>query len=123
MGEWMTDNVAVIRYNEKLKKTDEKLRELQERLRHVNVSNPAKWANQAVVFTRQLQNMLELARVITLGALRRNESRGAHYKPEFPERDDANWLKTTVAKWTPEGPEFFDEAVDTSLIQPKERKY
>jgi succinate dehydrogenase / fumarate reductase flavoprotein subunit len=76
-----------------------------------------------VVFTYQLQNMLELARVITLGALRRNESRGAHYKPDFPERKDGEWLKTTVAKWSPQGPRFFDEAVDTSLIQPKERKY
>jgi succinate dehydrogenase / fumarate reductase flavoprotein subunit len=123
MGQWMTDNVTVIRYNDKLKKTDEKLLELKERLRNVNVGDPTHWANQAVVFTRQLQNMLELARVITLGALRRNESRGAHYKPDFPERDDANWLKTTLAAWTPDGPKFSDEAVDSSLIQPKERKY
>ncbi len=123
MGKWMTDNVSVIRYNPKLKETDEKLLELKERLAQVNVNDPTRWANQAVVFARQLQNMIELARVMTLGALRRNESRGAHYKPDFPGRDDANWLKTTVAKWTPEGPEFFDEAVDTSLLQPKERKY
>ncbi len=123
MAKWMTDNVTVIRYNEKLKKTDEKLLELKERLRHVNVGDPTHWANQAVVFTRQLQNMLELARVITIGALRRNESRGAHYKPEFPDRDDVNWLHTTIAKWTPEGPEFSKEGVNTTLVQPKERKY
>lgn len=123
MGKWMTDHVAVIRRNEELKKTDEKLLELKERLGKVNVGDSTHWANQTAIFTRQLQNMLELARVITLGALRRNESRGSHYKPEFPERDDKNWLKTTVAKWTPGSPEFFDEAVDTSLIPPKERKY
>jgi succinate dehydrogenase / fumarate reductase, flavoprotein subunit len=64
-----------------------------------------------------------LARVITLGALNRNESRGAHYKPEFPERDDENWLKTTKAKFTPDGPVFEYEQVDTSLIKPRERKY
>ncbi|MBI4115328.1 MAG: succinate dehydrogenase flavoprotein subunit [Candidatus Omnitrophica bacterium] len=123
MGKWMTDHVTVIRYNDKLKKTDEKLVELKERLRHINVGDPTHWANQAVIFTRQLQNMLELARVITLGALRRDESRGAHFKPDFPNRDDEHWLKTTVAKWTPIGPEFSDEAVDTSIMQPKERKY
>jgi succinate dehydrogenase / fumarate reductase flavoprotein subunit len=67
--------------------------------------------------------MLELARVITLGALARNESRGAHYKPDFPARDDAHWLKTTLAKFTPAGPELSYEKVDTSLLVPRERKY
>ena len=123
MGQWMTDNVTVIRYNEKLKQTDAKLLELKERLKDVNVGDKTHWANQAVVFTRQLANMLELARIVTLGALRRNESRGSHFKPDFPDRDDANWLKTTVAKGSPEGPQFFDEPVNTSLIKPKERKY
>ena len=123
MGQWMTDHVTVIRYNEKLKETDAKLLEIKERLKDVNLGDTTRWANQAVVFTRQLANMLELARIVTLGALRRNESRGSHFKPDFPNRDDANWLKTTVAKWTPDGPEFFDEKVDTSLVQPKERKY
>jgi len=123
MGRWITDHVSVIRRNENLQKTDEKLVELKERLTHIGVSDTGRWANQAVVFALQLQNMMELARVITLGALRRNESRGAHYKPDFPERDDANWLKTTLAKWTPDGPEFSEEAVDTALLQPKERKY
>ncbi len=123
MGQWMTDHVTVIRYNPKLKETDTKLLELKERLKDVNVGDSSRWANQTVVFTRQLANMIELARIVTLGALRRNESRGSHYKPDFPARDDANWLKTTVAKWTPSGPEFSDEAVDTSLVEPKERKY
>ncbi len=123
MGRVMTDNVTVIRYNDRLKKTDEKLLELKERMKHVNVSDSTRWANQAFIFTRQLRNMIELARIITLGALRRNESRGSHYKPDFPNRDDANWLKTTIAKWTPSGPDLSYEAVDTSLVQPKERKY
>lgn len=123
MGQWMTDNVSVIRYNEKLKKTDIKLQELKERLKDINVTDKTRWSNQALVFTRQLANMLELARIVTLGALRRNESRGSHFKPDFPNRDDANWLKTTVAKYSPDGPEFFDEPVDTSLVKPKERKY
>lgn len=67
--------------------------------------------------------MLELARVITLGALNRNESRGAHYKPEFPERNDEEWLKTTIAEWSAEGPVFSYIPVDTSLIPPRKRDY
>ena len=50
------------------------------------------------MFTRQLWNMLVLARVITVGALMRDESRGSHYKPEFPERDDEKFMKTTIAQ-------------------------
>jgi succinate dehydrogenase / fumarate reductase, flavoprotein subunit len=123
MGEVMTDNVTVVRYNKKLQETDQKLQELKTRAAQINVADVSKWANQTVVFTRQLFNMLEIARCITLGALARNESRGGHYKPDYPERDDANWLKTTVAKWTPKGPELSYEAVDTSLLKPRERKY
>ncbi len=60
---------------------------------------------------------------ITIGALNRNESRGAHYKPEFPERDDENFLKTTLANWSSDGPRFSWEAVDTSLIPLRARRY
>jgi succinate dehydrogenase / fumarate reductase flavoprotein subunit len=67
--------------------------------------------------------MLQLARVVTLGALKRDESRGAHYKPDFPNRRDTEFLKTTIATYTPEGPEFSYEPVDTSLITPRARKY
>ncbi|WP_230474381.1 succinate dehydrogenase flavoprotein subunit [Calidifontibacillus erzurumensis] len=125
LGEWMTDNVTVVRYNDRLLKTDEKIQELQERWEKININDTAKWSNQGVMFTRQLKNMLHLARVITLGAYHRNESRGAHYKPEFPERNDAEWLKTTKAKYNPEknAPEFSYEDVDISLIKPRKRDY
>jgi len=53
----------------------------------------------------------------------RNESRGAHYKPEFPERNDEEWLKTTKARFTPDGPAFEYEDVDVSLIKPRPRRY
>jgi succinate dehydrogenase / fumarate reductase flavoprotein subunit len=123
LGEWMTENVTVIRYNEKLKKTDEKIVELIERYKHLTLPDVGHWANQELFFTRQLYNMLEYARVITIGALNRNESRGAHYKPEFPERDDANWLKTTKTKYSPKGPIFEYEPVDTKYIKPRPRRY
>jgi len=123
LGQWMTDNVTVVRYNDRLKKTDEKIQELMERFQHIGMADTSSWQNQMVPYTRQLWNMFELARVMTLGALQRNESRGAHYKPEFPERDDENFLKTTMANWTPEGPSITYDEVDVSLIRPRERKY
>jgi succinate dehydrogenase / fumarate reductase flavoprotein subunit len=123
LGEWMTNNVTVIRYNDRLKATDAKLCELIERWGHIGINDNATWTNQIVPFTRHLRNMLEISRVITIGAWRRNESRGAHYKPEYPERDDENWLKTTIARYTPDGPDLSYEAVDLSLIKPRPRRY
>lgn len=125
LGEWMTANVTVVRENKKLKETDEKIQELMERYQKIGLPDKSKWANQSASFTRQLWNMLQLARVITIGALNRNESRGGHYKPEFPDRNDEEWLKTTKAKFNPEknGPELSYEDVDVSLIKPRVRDY
>jgi succinate dehydrogenase / fumarate reductase flavoprotein subunit len=123
MGKWMTDNVTVVRYNEKLKQTDDKLLELMDRYKRISINDSNLWATMALPHARHLANMLELARVITLGALNRNESRGAHYKPEFPDRDDENFLKTTNAEYSGEGPVFSYEPVDISLIQPRKRDY
>ncbi|MDQ1144825.1 succinate dehydrogenase / fumarate reductase flavoprotein subunit [Bacillus sp. SORGH_AS 510] len=125
LGEWMTDNVTVVRYNDKLQQTDEKIQELLERYQNININDTSKWSNQGAAFTRQLQNMLQLARVITIGALNRNESRGAHYKPEFPERNDEEFMKTTMAKFVDaaSAPAFHYEDIDVSLIQPRKRDY
>lgn len=125
LGEWMTNNVTVVRYNDKLKETDNKILELMERWKNININDTNNWSNQGALFTRQLWNMLQLARVITIGALNRNESRGAHYKPEFPNRNDEEWLKTTMASYNPntDSPEFSYEEVDVSLIKPRERNY
>lgn len=125
LGEWMTDNVTVVRFNDRLKKTDEKIVELMDRYKKININDTSKWSNSGATFTRHLWNMLVLARAITIGALMRNESRGAHYKPEFPERDDENFLKTTMARYNPEttAPEIYYEDVDVSLIPPRKRDY
>jgi succinate dehydrogenase / fumarate reductase, flavoprotein subunit len=125
LGEWMTNNVTVVRENKKLLQTDEKIQELIERYQNININDTAKWSNQGAAFTRQLKNMLQLARVITIGAYNRNESRGAHYKPEFPQRNDKEWLKTTMASFTGEttAPSFNYADVDISLIKPRERDY
>jgi succinate dehydrogenase / fumarate reductase flavoprotein subunit len=123
MGKVMTDNVTVVRYNDRLMATDEKLLELQDRFKKISINDSNLWATQAVPHARQLKNMLDLARVITLGALNRNESRGAHYKPDFPERDDENFMKTTIAEYSAEAPVLSYEAVDVSLVEPRKRDY
>lgn len=123
LGEWMTANMTVVRDNKKLESTIGKIKELKERYRSINMSDTSRWNNQGVAFTRQLWNMLELSEAMTLGALLRNESRGAHYKPEFPNRNDEEFLKTTKASWTADGPQISYEEVDVSLIPPRVRDY
>ena len=124
LGDVMTET-PVIRYNANLQRTLVKLGELSERFTRINLQDRTQWANQKCLlnFVRELGNMLVLAKVITLGALARNETRGAHYKPEFPERDDANWLKTTIASYNGGDIQLQYEAVDTSLLPLRERKY
>ncbi len=123
MGKWMTDNVTVVRYNDRLQATDAKLQELLDRYDHISLNDSNMWATAALPHARQLKNMIELARVITLGALNRNESRGAHYKPDFPNRDDDNFMKTTIAEYSGEGPVISYEAIDVTLIKPRKRDY
>ena len=106
-----------------LQETDVKLQEFQQRWKNINVTDTGGYSNQTVMYVRQLRGMMDLARVIVGGALRRNESRGSHYKPEFPKRDDENFLKTTLATYKNGNPEFGWEEVDISLLKPVERKY
>jgi len=123
LGDWMTDNMTVVRHNNRLEATINKIKELKVRYKDINVNDTSRWNNTGAAFTRQLWNMLELAEAMTLGALLRNESRGAHYKPDFPDRNDEEFLKTTKATWTPDGPQISYEDVDVSLIPPRIRDY
>jgi succinate dehydrogenase / fumarate reductase, flavoprotein subunit len=125
LGREMTEHATVIRYNKDLKATDQKIVELLERFQNINLSDKSQWANTSFAFTRQLKNMLELSRTVVLGALLRDESRGAHYKPDFPERNDEKFLRTTKASFTGcvEGPRFEFEEVDTQYIKPRPRRY
>ena len=146
LGEWMTRNTTVVRNNKDIRATLEKIDELDDRYHNVSLSDKGRWTNQNLSFTRALGYMLIIARVIAQGALQRNECRGAHYKPEFeipaPDAEDSvglrkqaeqwckalskrneQWLKTTIAKYTPDGPVISYENVDTSLIPPRPRTY
>ncbi len=125
LGVTMTEHATVIRYNKGLKQADEKIVQLIDRYKKVNLSDRSQWANSSFAFARQLYNMLQLSRTVVQGAILRDESRGAHYKPEFPDRNDEKFLKTTKASFTglPEGPRFEYEEVDTQYIKPRPRRY
>lgn len=125
MAEVMTRNVTVVRYNDKLAETLQVLETFAQDYERIGVDDKSTWNNTTTVFVRELKSMIDLAKVITAGALARDESRGSHYKPEFPERDDEAWLKTTLAAYDPalDGPRLSYEEVDLSLTEPRKRDY
>jgi succinate dehydrogenase / fumarate reductase flavoprotein subunit len=125
MGRWMTDNCTVVRHNEKLEKTLVQLQEWKQRYKQVKLSDTGMWTNQNLSFTRAVRDMIVMAEAILQGALLRNESRGAHYKPAYKERDDPNFLKATIATYdvASDQPRISYEAVDTSLVTPRARTY
>jgi succinate dehydrogenase / fumarate reductase, flavoprotein subunit len=125
LGDTMTKNCTVIRYNKNINQTDERIVDLLGRYKKINLSDKSQWANTSFAFTRQLYNMLQISRVVAQGAALRDESRGAHYKPDFPDRNDEKFLKTTKATFAPDAdePRFEWEAVDTQFIAPRPRKY
>lgn len=125
MGNAMTMNCTVVRYNDRLQKTIDDCQSWKKRYQNVRLSDTGMWSNQNLSFTRALRDMIIMSEAVLKGAMLRNESRGAHYKPDFPERDDANFLKTTIATYdtAAQGVEISYEAVDTSLVTPIARTY
>jgi len=123
LADWMVRYASVKRDNPDLEKTIEKIKEIRERYRKIGLGDQGTKLNQTYVFAHQFQAMLELALVIAKGALLRNEFRGAHFKPEFPERDDRNWLKTTIAEYKQEEPAISYEPVDIRHLDPIQRDY
>jgi succinate dehydrogenase / fumarate reductase flavoprotein subunit len=114
LGQMMTNNVTVVRRNDELRGGIEKILELKERVGRVGIGSSTSVYNQELLFVNQLTNGLDLAHAIV---------EGAHYKPEFPERDDENWLKTTKAAYSPAGPQLSYEEVDIRFIPPRKRVY
>ncbi|WP_309891787.1 succinate dehydrogenase flavoprotein subunit [Archangium sp.] len=142
LGDLMTENCTVVRYNDRLKKTVERIRDFKERWKSCNALDTGNVGNRSISYINQLWNMFELAEVIAKSALMRDESRGAHYKPEFslPEpkskdpREDSEWMslwkkrhekwaKTTIANYTVEGPKISYEDIATPVLDPEPRWY
>ncbi|CRX37537.1 succinate dehydrogenase flavoprotein subunit A [Estrella lausannensis] len=125
LAETLISHVTVKRNNADLKTALAKIHEVKERYGNISLSDKSSIANQSYIFANQFAAMLDIALIITKGALLRDEFRGAHYKPDFPSRDDQNWLKTTIATFDPHesDPVISYEAVDTRHLKPLMRDY
>ena len=125
LSDWMVRFVSVKRDNPDLEKAISKIKEIKMRYENIGLSDRGQIMNQTYVFAHQFRAMLEIALVIAKGALLRNEFRGAHFKPEFPERDDKNWLKTTIATYDEKlmEPQISYEAIDMRHLDPINRDY
>ncbi|NNG08146.1 MAG: succinate dehydrogenase flavoprotein subunit, partial [Desulfobacteraceae bacterium] len=124
LQEVMMDKVSVFRARQGLAEALEKVRLLKERYTHISLQDRGNCFNRDLLDAIELDYMLELAEVITLGALRREESRGAHSREDFPERDDEKWLGHTMCKFSDTGePQISYKPVTITRFQPKERKY
>lgn len=125
MGDEMTAACTVVRSEERLKRCQSKLAELKDRYSRLKLADAATWTNQSLSYTRAVGDMLVIADAIALGALERRESRGAHYRTDYPDRDDANFMKTSLAKFDAASKTSRVEFVpiDGSLIKPTARTY
>jgi succinate dehydrogenase / fumarate reductase flavoprotein subunit len=123
MGTAMNKGVGIFRTKEGIADTLAKVRELKQRWWKVPVQNKGKTFNFELLSVIELGFMIDLAEVITLGALEREESRGAHSRRDFPERDDAAWMKHTIAHQTPEGPRLEYAPVTKTRWEPEKRVY
>jgi len=123
MKKVMFDDVGIYRNAKGMKNAIEKVRELRERYKHVRVGDTGKIFNTDLLNAWELGNMLETAEVIAECALNRQESRGGHSREDFPDRDDQNWLKHTLA-WKKGDKIVIDyKPVTITKYQPKARVY
>tara|TARA_R110001599_G_scaffold353883_1_gene602255 strand:+ start:44146 stop:46125 length:1980 start_codon:yes stop_codon:yes gene_type:complete len=120
MQETMTANVGIFRHGDRLEQAVTTLGELQRRARNISLRSAAPGANPELVTAYRLQRMLKLAQCVAYGALQRTESRGAHYRADYPQRDDLNWMRRTLASW-PGGdgeiPELKYETLDVMRME------
>ena len=115
--------MGVFRTGEQMQAGLAKIRELKERYKHISLKDKSLRYNTDMERAIETGFMLDVAEVATLGALTRTESRGGHARRDYQVRDDENWLKHTMATFTPEGPELDYSPVDISMWKPVERKY
>jgi succinate dehydrogenase / fumarate reductase flavoprotein subunit len=119
----MPSKVGIFRTEKEMTDGLSKIRELKERFKKTRPMIKTRVFNMDRVWILELAGNLDVAEVVCEGALLRKESRGAHFRRDFNTRDDKNWLKHTIATYTPQGPKFSYSEVDISKYQPEERKY
>ena len=123
MQSLMTDYASVFRTEGGLRKGLEGINELKERFAQTPVVNKGRNLNYELVEAVELQHQLDLCEVILLSALQRRESRGAHFREDFPRRDDSSYLTHTLVSKGPGGPEVSYKPVRITRFQPQARVY
>lgn len=116
-------NVGVLRTEKELETQLKNLKDLRTRYTKVAIDDRSRVFNMHLQWTIELGFMLDLAEIITRGALLRKESRGAHYRNDYPERDDKNFLKHTVVTYSADGPQFSYSPVTITKWKPAPRVY
>ncbi len=119
----MMDYVGVVRTEESLLHAQKKLVELKERFRQVYIQDKGKTFNTELMEVIELGFLLDCSEATIAGALARKESRGGHYRDDYPKRDDANFLKHTLAYTIGNEIELRYKPVVLGTFEPKERKY
>jgi succinate dehydrogenase / fumarate reductase flavoprotein subunit len=125
MGEEMTAASTVIKSDARLLQARTRIAQLREHAQRISLADGGTWTNQNLVHARAVIDMLVLAEAIVEGGLLRRESRGSHYRSDFPQRDDEHFLRTTIAEWDPREQRcrMSLEPVPTGLVKPRARTY
>lgn len=123
LQEAMMHDAGVFRTGDGLKRLQQKLGELRTRYTQIRIDDKSQTFNTELVEAIELGFLLDCAEAIAASALAREESRGAHYREDFPTRDDANWLKHTLIARTSGGLQLSYKPVVITRFEPKERVY
>jgi len=123
MAQTMWDKVGIFREEKPMLEAIEKIKELKERYKNLAPGDSGKIFNTALINYIELGFLLDLAEAIATTAVLRKESRGAHARRDYPNRDDENFLKHSLSYYTPEGPKVEYCEVRITKYQPQERKY
>jgi succinate dehydrogenase / fumarate reductase flavoprotein subunit len=119
----MDVNVGVYRTGEELSRGLEQIQALRKRFTNIAIEDKNSVYNTNLYHALEIANLLDLAEVMVTGAVTRTESRGGHARRDYPERDDVNWLKHTLATCTEQGPKLDYKPVTITTWKPVERKY
>jgi succinate dehydrogenase / fumarate reductase flavoprotein subunit len=123
MRKVMNENVWVFRTKDGLQAALKEIRQLKERFKNIKIEDKTRTFNTQLMEALQLDFMLDLAEVTVMSALARTESRGAHFRLDYPERNDEKWLVHTLAYYTKEGPRLEYQPVTITKWPPVARKY
>lgn len=123
LGQVMKDKVGVFRQERDLKEAVDAVRVLKDRFKNAGLNYKGKNVNFDLIWHLELEGNLEMAEIVSMGALERKESRGSHSRRDYPKRDDDKWLKHTIASYVKGEPKLSYKKVTLGLFKPEERKY